>query len=429
MEEILQCINCNSFDNQNDKKLIIEQILNFPVHKVQNFPPVSDQNQGQQIRKIMENYSQEKIKKFREQIDNQIDGYYKKILEELSQILSQQKVEVKKQFELFFKFTDFSEIYNVDQLKKSLLQYQKKEIDLEELFEIQKEIKKKFEQEEFLKMAFAQEKIQDEIQKQLGNLELLLDQKLAIFKEDISVNKEEIFGIQKEIQFAQQGQNEEIQKNQKNKENKENLQENQGKSQIGSKNSLELSKTGTRNKTIQFFKSKYGHQQKKIIIGNNYRKISFYQGQYHSKQVFSEKLEKNLRYHFRIKADFYGNNYQNVQFFLLDEGEKDKQFVSCNGIQISDRAGNWGNNFMNVKKVKEGLGFAGFLRDGQSVLNVVFNCQQKVFEVYDDEKKGYVRIELDLGLIGGDFCLFGIQVYQDEDKQYLDFNIIDVIVS
>ncbi|KRX07473.1 hypothetical protein PPERSA_11022 [Pseudocohnilembus persalinus] len=201
LEEMLQCFSCFNEDPQLNKKISIDQILKFPVSKIQNFPPLLDQDIDKQVRQIMEDFTQDKIKQFKEYTKKQIEQHY----EQKIKILNQSKKDVIIQFEQIMEFTDVSQYYNIDQLKAAINQYKNKQINLEELFQEQLKMKKELECEKKCKVMFFNQQKQEEIINQLNFLKQNLDQKCFAFtNNDITINTQKLRNIQRNIDQALQ---------------------------------------------------------------------------------------------------------------------------------------------------------------------------------------------------------------------------------
>ncbi|KRX04426.1 hypothetical protein PPERSA_00195 [Pseudocohnilembus persalinus] len=360
IDEILQCMSCSLKDPQNDKKIIIDQILKFPSSKIENFPPLKDQKNYQKIQNIMENFTKEKIKEFKEYVNTQINNYYQKINKDLTQVLNQSKKDILQQFENILEFTNVSEFYDIAPVKEMIEKYQKNNINLNELFQQQLQMKKSFEDEKKFNIAISQEKIQNEVKNLVENFQLQLDEKVEIFKEKIIVNTEVIEKYKRKIENDQY----------------EIPQKNSG-------NQLQ----------IQFFKQNkpYNPKQEIEILNNSRRiKIDNKTNEQH-KQLYSEGLEKNRRYHFKMKINFHQEKQQLLAFFLLGSNDKDNVWGDQNYILINNFNGDCGAG-NGEREIKEGQRFLDFWEDDVSILNVVFNYQEKLFEVYDDQRKGALVI-------------------------------------
>ncbi|KRW99975.1 hypothetical protein PPERSA_00142 [Pseudocohnilembus persalinus] len=392
--EILQCMSCSLEDPQNDKKIIIDQILKFPSSKIQNFPPLKNQKNCKQIQKIMENFTKDKIKQFKEYVNIQINDHYQKINQDITQVLLQSKKDVLQQFENILEFTNISEFYDITPVKNMIEKYQKNDIDLKQMFEQQLKMKKNFEDENKFNIAINQEKIQNEVQNLIQNLKVQLDEKIGIFKERIVINTETIKKYKQEIQNVQQ--------------------------------EIPLQNRGNQQQ-IQFFKSNHKYNQKQEIqIKNNSRRIEIDNKTIQQiKQVYSEGLEKNRRYHFKIKINFHQAKKQILAFYMLGSNDKDNSWGGQNYILIN----NFNGDCFAVngeREIVEGQRFSDFWEDDVSILNVVFNYQEKLFEVYDDQRKGYVKNIINQNLINGDKVMLGIEFFQNY-KSKIDLSIVDIL--
>ncbi|KRX04420.1 hypothetical protein PPERSA_00189 [Pseudocohnilembus persalinus] len=393
IDEILQCLSCSLEDPQIEKKIIIDQILKFPSSQIQNFPPLKDQQNCKKIQNIMENFSQEKIKEFKEYVNTQVNNYYQKIHNDLIQVLNQSKKDVLQKFDSILEFKDVSEFYNIAPVKEMIKKYQKNNIDLNQLFELQLKMKKSYEDENKLKIAINQEKIQNEVQNLVENFYFQLDEKVEIFKQKIFINTDVIEQYKQEIEDFQK---EEVQKN-----------------------------TGNQIQ-IQFFKSNWRYNKKHLIqIKDDSRRIEIDDKKIQKiKLVHSEGLEKNRTYFLRMKINFHKVKSQNLSFVLLGCSDKDDGWGIQNQIYVSEYLGFFGAE-NGESQIVEGMRFVDFWEDDVSILNLVFNCQEKIFEVYDDQRKGYVKNVIDQNKISGDKVMLGIRFYQNYLNK-INITIVDI---
>ncbi|KRW98628.1 hypothetical protein PPERSA_02776 [Pseudocohnilembus persalinus] len=390
--EILQCLSCSLEDPQGDKKMIIDQILKFPTQKIQNFPPQKDRKNCKEVKNVLENFSKEKIQKFKEQVINNINIYYEKIDEQINQVLTQSKKNVIQQFENIMKFTDVSEFYDIKPVKEMIQKYQKNEIDLEKLFEQQLKMKKSFEDEKKFNITMNQHNIQNEINNQLENMKQQLDKKLGIFQEEIVINTNLINQYQQQIQHVEQDeqQNNEIQK------------------------------------YFQFYKSNLNSDLKEEIqIKNNGRTIEVDNKtiQY-LKQIYSQDLKKNKTYHLKMKINFHKQNKQLLSFYLLGSNDdKDISYWNYNRIVLTNRQDNCYAQG-GVNEIKNGQKFADFWKDDETILNLKFNYQEKLFEIFDDQIKGFLKNVIDYDKIKGEKIILGICFFQNYPVK-IDLSIVD----
>ncbi|KRW98630.1 hypothetical protein PPERSA_02778 [Pseudocohnilembus persalinus] len=392
IDQILQCMSCCIDDPQGDKRMIIDQILKFPFQKIQNFPPLKDQKNCKVIKQVIENFSKEKIQQFKEYVINQINSYYKKINEEINQVLTQSKKNVIQQFQNIMQFTDVSEFYDIKPVKEIIQKFQKSEIDLEKLFEQQLKMKKSFEDEKKFNITMNQHNIQNEINNQLENMKQQLDKKLGIFQEEIVINTNLINQYQEQVQHVEQDvqQNNEIQK------------------------------------YLQFYKSNLNSDLKEEIqIKNNGRSIEIdNKTTQELKQIYSQDLEKNKTYHLKMKINFHQVNNQLLSFYLLgSNNKKDVQYFIYNRIVLRNNTGDCFTR-EGEKEIKEGLKFADFWKDDETILNLKFNYQEKLFEIFDDQRKGYLKNVIDQNKIKGEKIILGI-CFNQNFNQKIDLNILD----
>ncbi|KRW98144.1 hypothetical protein PPERSA_09084 [Pseudocohnilembus persalinus] len=384
IDQILQCASCSLDDPQLDKKIIIDQIFKLSASDIKNFPPLNEKK-CKEIKNLMQNFTKEKNEKFKQQIKAEIDDFYYQTEEILHQFLAQSKKEVVQEFDNILKFIDISQLYDIDPIKQMIEQYQEKQIDLQELFEKQLEMKKSFEQRYKFENAINQEKNQKEVKVLVENLKLQLDQKMEVFKQKLIINTD---GIKK---FCQQ-------------ENQKNYQQ------------------------IKFFKSQLRNNfQEDIRILNDIMKIEIEDTTAQAiKQVHSEGLDKKKTHHLRMKIDFYQQNKQGLIFYLLGENDKDKNWDNFNFIFINNCFLNCGarngerQKELQIKNIqlKEELDF-------QTILNVVFNYQGKLFEVYDDKNENfYVKSVINQDKIKGESIMLGIK-FQQFYKSQVDMTILE----
>ncbi|KRW98619.1 hypothetical protein PPERSA_02767 [Pseudocohnilembus persalinus] len=393
IEEILQCMSCSLEDPQVDKKMIIDQILKFPAQKIQNFPPQKDQKNCKEIKQVIENFSKEKIQQFKEYVVNQINSYYKKINQEINQVLLQQKKNIIQQFENIMQFTDVSEFYDIKPVKEMIQKYQENEIDLEKLFDQQLKMKKSLEDEKKFEITMNQLNIQNEIKNQIENMKQQLDRKLEIFQEEVVIDTNLINQYQEQVQHVEQDQKQQMNESQK---------------------------------YLKFYKSNYNsHLKDEIQIKYNGRRIDIDNQTFlESKQIYSEDLEKNKTYHLQMKINFHQKNKQLLAFVLL--GQNDNKDIGYQNYNIIILSNNQGKCFADEgeKEIIMGLKFADFWKDNETILNLKFNYQEKLLEIYDDKRKGYVKNVIDQNKINGEKIILGVRVIQNYNEK-IDLNIVD----
>ncbi|KRW98142.1 hypothetical protein PPERSA_09082 [Pseudocohnilembus persalinus] len=342
IDDILQCMSCIQEDPQVDKKIIIDQILKFPIYKIKNFPPQKNQKDSAEIRRILENFTKEKIEQFKNQVKDQIVEYYKKINNDLNLALQQSQKD------------------------------------------------KEFECEQKCKTVLNLELKQKEILNQIENLKEQLNKKVDIFQEKIQIKTDSVKNIQ----------NQEKNNNSKNHQSQEMNNQQQ----------------------IQFYNYE---QNAEIEIKNNTRRIEIDNKTIKKVQkVISENLDKNKTYHFKMKINFHEQYNQNIVFYLIGSNDKNTNWLSQNYIYINTSKGACGAA-CGVHKIVVGQRFADFWEDDKTILNLVFNYKEISFEIYDDQKKGYIKNVIDQNKIKGEQVVLGIRFWQNHCNK-IDLSIIDV---
>ncbi|KRX07474.1 hypothetical protein PPERSA_11023 [Pseudocohnilembus persalinus] len=428
LEEMLQCFSCFNEDPQLNKKISIDQILKFPVSKIQNFPPLKDQDKDKQVRQIMEDFTQEKIKKFKEYIKKQIEQHY----EQKIKILNQSKKDVIIKFEQIMEFTDVSQYYNIDQLKAAINQYKNKQMNLEELFQEQLKMKKDFECEKKCKVMFFNQQKQEQIINQINILKQQLDQKFKTFTDEkIKINIQELRNIQRNIDQALLNKSNQHQQHLQyyqykyleylsNLQDKQHLQHQQCQQQFLQDYQIQFHKSNYQANKKDEIKIQHNHTNKiKIEIDNKTK-------DHLPKKIYSDGLDKNKTCHFKIKVNFHQQKDYSLFFCLIGSQDKDKSWLNQNFIELNDGvsidfAGNGGNNIIKGQK------FVDFWKDGETVLNIVLNVNEKLFEIYDGQRKGYVKNFIDQSKIKGEQVMLGMLFYK-YTQQKIDLEIYDVQV-
>ncbi|KRX03818.1 hypothetical protein PPERSA_04613 [Pseudocohnilembus persalinus] len=398
--EILQCVHCNIQDQQNDKKIILEQLLQQPIWKIKNFPPLQSKEKQKSIQNTMINFSPEKYNQIKDKIKKQINKYYEDLLAELVMALEISKKDIFQQFDNLFNKSDIYKIYDMDILKKKLKQFQNQESYLDDLFKIQLDLKNKFECEKNIKIATNQEIAYKQIICKMDNLYKELNLKCEQFIQDLQINIDKLDSEQDvNFNFQQRFFNffkkKQTLKIQDTDQDKENAGPDNDSNQRNSSN-LKLKK-----KLKDEIEIKHNN---KIIIFND-KKIAV------QKSVYSEPLDKNKKYHFRFKLNLQQQKHQQITFTLLGAEDKDKFWGEQNYIFLTNSVGNCGAvNGESV--VKEGSKFSTFMQDDETIFNLIVNYHQNLFELYDDERKGYVKNQIDKNKIQGEELLLGITVCQ-----------------
>ncbi|KRX00280.1 hypothetical protein PPERSA_10779 [Pseudocohnilembus persalinus] len=257
---------------------------------------------------------------------------------------------------------------------------------------------KKFEAQENIDKFLGKEEQLVKLNKQVENLEKQLQKKVKVFEEQIYIQDDDIIQVNQYndgIQNQDQYQKQQIQfyKSMWNKEHK--VQEDIKIIQNDQKNGHMI---------IKFDRERQGLEQ----------------------QVYSQILNKKATYHLKMKLNLFGENRQNVVFFLLDYKNRNIEWGGQNQIMISSYQGytNAGNV---IEKAANGQNFSEFMQDNETVYNIVFDYSRKLFQVYDDDKKCQINTVLDTEKIKGGM-VFGMDFYQYYQKKAV-YEILEINVK
>ncbi|KRX04085.1 hypothetical protein PPERSA_08300 [Pseudocohnilembus persalinus] len=387
-DEILQCINCNVEDLQIDKKIVIEKFLKLPVWKINNFPPLKDQKKDKKIRKIIEESLQENQQKFKQYILQQIESQYNQINNDFIEALKKSKKKVIQEFEqLFEKFQDFSGLYDVEPLKKMLQKFKNNEVNLDQLFEKQLQMKNEFEKEEKIEILEKQKQLQEQVENKLKKLEQQIKEKSEIFQRELSS----------------------LYENDNN-----NLQQ-----QLQQQDLVVFQKSdheGNPKDCINIF---YKRGIKNIQFDD---KIKVW------KTIISQNLRKDKTYFMRFKINFHGQRKQYLAFHLLNQKTKLDNWGYAQSIYLIDTKGNCGA-YGGKQNFVSGERFSDFWEDDVTVLNVVISYTQQQFLIYDDQKRGVISNYIDVNKIKQeDDLMFGINCYQYQ-KNKIDLMFLEIKAS
>ncbi|KRX06443.1 hypothetical protein PPERSA_05056 [Pseudocohnilembus persalinus] len=355
-QEILQCLYCVDEDQNNKKKIILDQFMAEPIWKIRNIPYLNDKEKEKQVRKQLENNTPEKIAAFKKDILQQIEKVYHNSKEKLLQALNKQKKDIIQQFELLLEKVNTHQLYDIETLKKAINNLSEEKITLDDLFKIQLEIKDQFESQKQADLVLTQEKNCQNLQNQVNQLQQQLEKRIQELDENMEEDVHLIF-------------------NNNNKPNTKNTNNNQQQQQQQIISTPQ--KTDNKN-SIQFYKSNFRSDKfnlDEITISNqnnnsNNNKqtsITFDKKTIQCwKQAYSQVLDKNKTHHLKFKIDYHGTKNQQVLFSLLDQTNKDEQYLYYNYIYISDYPGNYGSK-NGVIVEKKGKSISEFMRDNETI--------------------------------------------------------------
>ncbi|KRW98629.1 hypothetical protein PPERSA_02777 [Pseudocohnilembus persalinus] len=142
------------------------------------------------------------------------------------------------------------------------------------------------------------------------------------------------------------------------------------------------------------------------------------------KVVHSEALEKIKTYLFKLKIDFHQQINQYLSFCILGLDDKDSDWQGQNFILFTNEEGKCGTDNC-MSEMVAGEKFEDFWKDNETILNVVLNYQEQIFEIYDDQRKGYIKNCINQNAIKSKNVILGIEFYQEYDSK-IDMTILDV---
>ncbi|KRX02779.1 hypothetical protein PPERSA_02269 [Pseudocohnilembus persalinus] len=351
-QELLQCPRCILEDQENiSQKILIQDICdeNQKLSKINNWPPFEDQklrNFANQIFQFIEN-NQDKDNflnpMFQIQIDNFFDQQEKIIVEKLHQC----KLKTKIQFETFiqqlqerddkiqdkqeFKLKQFVQNFQMAKIRQQLKNYFEDKIDLDQFYNFyQQQHKNLF-------------NIQQEVIKQQLKQQQKIQQELDRLRQELSDS------FQKFLLFD-----------------------------------FEPSKLID----LQFYKSTYQNIQETFQISKNSKKIKFLNQVNNQcpKQIYSEILDPNRTYIIKLRINTFEKiNNQYLIFGINNQEFKDQQMANKNFITAFHQNNNISGSSIIKKTGNSYNKFCDFFTDNKTVLNIVFNVNKLLFEIFDDE--------------------------------------------
>ncbi|KRX06442.1 hypothetical protein PPERSA_05055 [Pseudocohnilembus persalinus] len=429
-QEILQCLYCVEEDKSKKNKIILDQLLSDPIWKIRNIPYLNDKEKEQQVRKQLENNTPEKVAAFKKDILQQVEKVFHNSEEKLLQALNKQKKNIIQQFEILLEKVNIHQLYDIEPLKQAINNLSEEEITLDDLFYLQLEMKEQFESQQYADLVITQEKNCLNLQKQVNQLQQQLKKRIQELDENMEEDVNLFFNNNNKPNTKNTNKNQQQQQQEQQKQ-RQKYQQKYKQQQIVSS----LQKTDNKN-SIQFYKSDYFtdyfnldeitiSNQNNNSNNNNQTSITFDKKTTgYGKQVYSQVLDKNKTHHLKFKIDYHGTKNQQVLFSLLDQKNKDEQYYNQNFIFISCLYGNYGA-WHEEKEEKKGKKISEFMRDNETVFNIVINHSKKQFEFYDNEKQLQISNTINQNLIQGDM-VFGIQIVQYQQYQ-LDLHFIEYL--
>ncbi|KRX03821.1 hypothetical protein PPERSA_04616 [Pseudocohnilembus persalinus] len=402
IELMLQCIQCMLEDPDSNGKVMLKQLLEYPIYKIKNYPPFLEKDLQKKIQNNFQEFTPEKLKEFKQQTQDQITDFFEETKEKYNESLNLKKKEIFLQLDEVFQLMNIFELYDVEPIKNALNLFKSKEYQEEDLFLIQKDLKEKF---------------------QKSNLNLDL-------QEFMNKTNTRLQDMKKQI-------NQHLESFNKN---------------LDTVQTYSYENYGINNK---FFKSNFNtyQSQNDIIIENYSRTIKFQDNilnQY--KQVYSQPLEKNKTYTYKIQVKLFGSQQQRLYFSILRSQDKDNQEYmqqkfgqsgnnyiqfensSCIQLQQNSQQLQTQNQNANSSLFVQQQNNSLFEQQQQqnhilpngpryAIINIIFNYNQQLFQLHYDNK--VVKKKKFGNDINGDNLFFGINLLQDTKDQATEINIID----
>ncbi|KRX03816.1 hypothetical protein PPERSA_04611 [Pseudocohnilembus persalinus] len=364
--KIFKCMLCILDDPDKENIILIDQLITNPVWQVKNYPPLKNKKLQQQMKENLKiqdsDQDKEWINKLKANINEQIVFQYKKIGDQLFKSLKILEKQTLQQFEKMFSGINITSFFNFNTFKKQIQEYQTNQINLDQLFQNQLKMQKQLEEFEFKYKSFKydQQKIQNYLENEIQNLKQQLEKKLVAFQLDLEIDSDLIQKL--------------------------------------SQNNLILTKSDFPYKDEIKIENKENNTQ---ILKFDCQSIG------RPKQVYSQPLDKNKTYHLKIKFNLFNQKQQFLSFNLLGSENKDIQWYGQNYIGMAHYSG--ARN--TIKQFKKGQNFYDFFENDQTVFNIIFNFNQKLLKIYDDENRGEIQAVIDQKQIQGDLLL-GFDIYQ-----------------
>ncbi|KRX08595.1 hypothetical protein PPERSA_01848 [Pseudocohnilembus persalinus] len=177
---------------------------------------------------------------------------------------------------------------------------------------------------------------------------------------------------------------------------------------------------------LKLYKSDFNTNSNKgkFEVDNDARTIKFKTIGYDT-CIYSENLQREKEYHLRFKVDTK-NNLQNIHLaFSITSGDKknSKSLLKDHYVCLFNR--NYDSCAEGGEFQVKGLQYYLFFKDKKTVMNVVFNIEKQMMEIYDDDRICYQKLTFDKDRKFDEWIL-GIYYYQwsgcysEVDIQFID---------
>ncbi|KRX06199.1 hypothetical protein PPERSA_06081 [Pseudocohnilembus persalinus] len=405
-EDIFLCHICvqqkyfeqKEIQQKSQKTLIVDQLQSEKPNNenVFGWRPIQDENHQeifQNSQKILKEYGLESDSFFNF-FKQMINDFYNNFKEEIFKLISKQQKET------------------INQLQTWCNNYFQNENSDKEFNQVQKIIKQ-FDIKDF------KQKFQDFEQKKI-DIDQLFDYKQ---QQNCNVyNNNEIYATlenqHKPIEKLKQDLEKEFAKINESVDSFKNYQPN-----------LKATPKKQQQQQLKFYKSDFGQQNslKGILeINNDARTIKFKKNQWWF-YIYSENLQQKKDYHLRFTMDTKNNQEDIYLAFSLTSGDQknSKELETDHYVRVFNYNSNSYAKGGEVQ-VEGKQNFFEFFKDNQTILNVVFNIENKMLEIYDDDRISYQRLNFknnsnnfDEWILGIRYCL-GNNNNQDISIQFID---------
>ncbi|KRX08592.1 hypothetical protein PPERSA_01845 [Pseudocohnilembus persalinus] len=360
---------------KNQKTLQIKQLKNDKLKKEDliGWPPIQEQDHQkiyQNHTKMLEKYGQENQCIFNYYKEKVNDFYLKLKTQILEEIRKQQKetiIQLENYCENYFQnlnsnqdFINLQEtikLFDIKDFREKFQEFQKKKIDIDQFFDYKQQQNSK---------VYNNNKIYNSLQTQQEKVEELkkeLEKEFAQVNESLNSFKKQMPNIKAINKTQQQYKQQQQQKKQQQ---------------------------------LKLYKSDYDktYNEGNFEIDNDARTIKLKtNGQ--KTYIYSENLKREKEYHLRFTMDTK-NNFKNIRlaFSLTSGNEKNsKNLETDHYVRLINYMSNSfaeGGEFQVIGKK-----FKQFFKDNETIVNLVFNIENKMMEIYDDNRFSYQKLIFD----------------------------------
>ncbi|KRX10831.1 hypothetical protein PPERSA_12182 [Pseudocohnilembus persalinus] len=345
-----------------EKTLLIEQLKNDQVssENTVGWPPIQDENH----QKIYKNHA-EILKEFGQE-NEQIQKQQKEAIIQLENYCNNNFQDQNLNQE-FINTAELMNKFDVKYFREKFQEFQQNKIDVDQLFDYKQQQNKN---------VYNNQEIYDSLQNQQQKVEELqqkLEKEFTKMNESIDAFKKYQPNIQIIMKQQQQPQKQQQQQ-------------------------------------LKFYKSDYGQDsnQGKFEVDNDARTIKFKTSNYYT-YIYSENLQQQKEYHLRFTMDTKNKQKNIYLVFSLTSADqknsKDLRTDHCVWVfnHNSNSSAKGGDFQVEGKK-----NLCEFFKDNLTIMNVVFNIEKKMMEIYDDDRVSYQRLNFNNNNKNFDEWIFGI---------------------